>query len=191
MNMAKWLVKASRDAAEEAAAIVEAADEAGAREAFTTLDFEHKLDWHPGGEMATNDFDIFGVEQVDDQEPLGIETCEIATVERSGHILLAAAGGLLNFMTGLDSVQARALAAAVDLAKGGLGGWELFDWNGTGLNHIERDDEEGIFDTDEEAVAFVRLCAGLGDRRASDALVIHEENEPKISTARAARRIER
>ena len=45
-------------------------------------------------------------------------------------------------------------------------GWDLFDFDCTGLLHIEKDDMENIFESDATAVEYVRLLATSGDQKA-------------------------
>lgn len=57
-----------------------------------------------------------------------------------------------------------------------LRGWELFKCRGVEI--ICKDDEAGIFETDEEAVEHVRKLAAAGFTYAKEALEIHEKNWP-------------
>ena len=185
--MTKWLVTASRTATEETATIVEARDKHGAERAFHRLYVNGELDWHRLRQPTDMPATIDGVHEMHPDEPTGVETDELAALERAGPLLTHTADRLLDwarFMGGWDHSEWRMLRAAVDLARGGNGGWQLFDWDGLGLEHIERDDRAAIFDSDAEAVLFVERCALHGDARADKALGIHRANEPKIDALR-------
>jgi hypothetical protein len=186
--MGKWLVKATREAYEETAAIIEAGDERQAKEVFDGLG--DTLIWSPGGEPSTMDYHIFSIERLDDDEPVGCEQNEEETMRRAAPLMLVALQALLAWnadMGGWDSRCWRAAMAARDRAKGGKGGWEVIDWGGYGLLHIERDDDADIWDTDEQAVEFVRQLARRGEPDAIDALAIHEKNEGEIERRRQCR----
>lgn len=64
-------------------------------------------------------------------------------------------------------------------------GWDLFDYNGSGLMEIERDDEANIFADDASAVAYVETRAAEGSQRHIDALAQHRADEAKIDELRA------
>ena len=66
-------------------------------------------------------------------------------------------------------------------------GWDLFDFDCTGLLHIEKDDMENIFESDAAAVEYVRLLATSGDQKARHAIQLHDLNQPKIDEIRLAR----
>ena len=75
--------------------------------------------------------------------------------------------------------QARALTATT---KGD--GWNLFDFDNTGLLRIERGDAPQIFESDADAVEHVRLLAATGDQKALHAIQVHDLNQPKIDALR-------
>ncbi len=66
-------------------------------------------------------------------------------------------------------------------------GWNLFDFDNSGMLHIEKDDAAPIFQSDADAVAHVRLLAENGDQKARHAIELHDLNQPKIDQLRAAR----
>jgi hypothetical protein len=63
--------------------------------------------------------------------------------------------------------------------------WRLFDFDNTGLLHIEKDDAAQIFESDADAVQHVRRLAARGNQKARHALQLHELNQPKIDAERA------
>ncbi len=63
-------------------------------------------------------------------------------------------------------------------------GWNLFDFDNTGLLHIERDDAAQIFESDADAVEHVRFLAESGDQKARHAIQLHDLNQPKIDGLR-------
>lgn len=76
-------------------------------------------------------------------------------------------------------------AGLFDQAQSAIGkitgeGWRLFDFDGTGLLHIERHDSGCAFQTDADPVAYVRLLAATGDLEAERAIALHDPNQPKI-----------
>ena len=69
---------------------------------------------------------------------------------------------------GMEWTDAHSVAATNE-------GWDIFDVNGSGYLEIQRVDELDVFDSDEEAVRFVRHNANAGsDERYLIALTIHE-----------------
>lgn len=52
-------------------------------------------------------------------------------------------------------------------------GWGLFDVDSTGYLEIQKSDEAGVFDDDDDAFSFVRRLAEAGSRLHSEALDIH------------------
>jgi hypothetical protein len=76
----------------------------------------------------------------------------------------------------------REARAAVAKAKGE--GWNLFDFDNTGLLRIERDDAAQIFASDIDAIEHVRLLAARGDQKALHAIQLHDLNQPKIDALR-------
>lgn len=65
-------------------------------------------------------------------------------------------------------------------------GWNLFDYDNTGLLHIEKDDTAHILESDTAAVEHVRLLAASGDGNARQAIQLHDLNQPKIDEIRVA-----
>jgi hypothetical protein len=63
-------------------------------------------------------------------------------------------------------------------------GWNLFDFDNTGLLHIERDDAAQMFASDVDAVDHVRFLAANGDQKALHAIQLHDLNQPKIDALR-------
>lgn len=173
--MARWLVCATRDASEDAAAVVEAADELEAEDKFSELHSKGELVWEPG-ESGNFKYDCYSVEQVGDDQPLGVRMNEAATQPA----LLAAAKQVIAWGDGTGGWEApcwKALRAAVDKAEGGSGGWVLIDVDGSGLCEIEKDDNDSdIFDTDAEALAYVRTQAEAGNVECALAIARHEHD---------------
>lgn len=56
-------------------------------------------------------------------------------------------------------------------------GWDLFDIDSTGILEIQRDDEAGIFESDEDAVSYVRAKAWAGSKRHQWSLRAHDTFE--------------
>jgi hypothetical protein len=63
-------------------------------------------------------------------------------------------------------------------------GWNLFDFDNTGLLHIEKDDAAHTFESDADAVEHVHLLAARGDHQALHAIQLHDLNQPKIDALR-------
>jgi hypothetical protein len=66
-------------------------------------------------------------------------------------------------------------------------GWNLLDFDNTGLLPIEKDDAMRRFESDIEAVEYVRLLAARGNKRAQQAIQLHDLNQPRIDQLRADR----
>jgi hypothetical protein len=67
-------------------------------------------------------------------------------------------------------------------------GWDLFNWDNTGLLEIQRLDEANKFACDEDAVMRVKLEAENGSEIASLALELDAYFQPLIDEVRAANR---
>jgi hypothetical protein len=65
-------------------------------------------------------------------------------------------------------------------------GWNLFDYDSRGLLQIQRSDEAEIFNTDQEAVDFIKGLASNGDVTALLALELDAFFEPIIYPDQAA-----
>jgi len=64
-------------------------------------------------------------------------------------------------------------------------GWDLFDYDTRGLWQLQRHDEAGVFETDDEAIEFVREMADRGDPVARLALDLDAFFEPLIYPEKA------
>jgi len=64
-------------------------------------------------------------------------------------------------------------------------GWNMFDYDGLGLWQLQRSDEAGVFETDGEAIDFVREMADRGDPTARLALDLDAFFEPLIYPEKA------
>lgn len=60
-------------------------------------------------------------------------------------------------------------------------GWALFEIGLSGLVEIQRDDEMGIFETDEDAVDHVKRMAAQGSQPHKDALARHLADAPHLA----------
>lgn len=188
--MAKWLVCATRDASEDAAAIVEAEDRDAAEVEFGKL--AGKLQWTPG-ESGSTHYEVYEVDRVSDDEPIGVQRDEEQTRRDAAHILYAVVKEGADAMLALSSAAEHELfrrraMAALDRADGGSGGWCLIDVDGSGLEEIERDDISPIWRDDAEALAYVRWLAERGDYEAAEALRKHERDAEELEEQRRMRR---
>lgn len=68
-------------------------------------------------------------------------------------------------------------ANKVDLSSEG---WALFEIGRSGLVEIQRDDEMGIFETDEDALEHVKRMAAQGSQPHKDALARHMADAPHL-----------
>jgi len=59
-------------------------------------------------------------------------------------------------------------------------GWDMFDYDCSGMLQLQRSDEEGVFATDQEAIDFVKQQAERGDETAKLALELDAFFEPLI-----------
>lgn len=59
-------------------------------------------------------------------------------------------------------------------------GWVMSDYDFTGALQLQRADELGAFDNDDDAIAFVKACASAGDATAILALELDRHFEPVI-----------
>lgn len=65
-------------------------------------------------------------------------------------------------------------------------GWALFDFDGTGLQQIQRDDEADIFHSDSEALAYVAKRAAERSGKHEQALIAHMRDAVAISEVSSA-----
>lgn len=63
-------------------------------------------------------------------------------------------------------------------------GWDLFEVYGSDLMEIQRDDEMGIFETDDDALAHVQMKADEGSAAHRNALARHMLDAPQIAQYR-------
>jgi len=59
-------------------------------------------------------------------------------------------------------------------------GYDMFDYDCSGMLQLQRSDEEGVFATDDEAISFVKGLAERGDETAKLALELDAYFEPLI-----------
>jgi len=59
-------------------------------------------------------------------------------------------------------------------------GWDMFDYDCSGMLQLQRSDEEGVFASDDEAIAFVKVLAERGDETAKLAIELDAFFEPLI-----------
>lgn len=69
-------------------------------------------------------------------------------------------------------------------------GWDMFDYDCRGLLQIQRCDEAEAFESDAEAIAFVKTRADSGSTTAALAIELHEFFDPLIYADRPTRRAE-
>jgi hypothetical protein len=60
-------------------------------------------------------------------------------------------------------------------------GWAVFDFDGNGLMQVQRDDESGIFESDEDALNFVQTMAKSNSVRHTEALSVHYRDQAAIA----------
>lgn len=65
-------------------------------------------------------------------------------------------------------------------------GWALFDFDGTGLQQIQRDDEADIFHSDAEALTYVAKRAAERSGKHEQALTAHMRDAVAISEVSTA-----
>lgn len=65
-------------------------------------------------------------------------------------------------------------------------GWALFDFDGTGLQEVQRDDEADIFASDADALAYVAKRAAAGSQKHEQALIVHMRDAVAISEVNLA-----
>jgi hypothetical protein len=73
-----------------------------------------------------------------------------------------------------------------DSAKAEVQGWNLFDYDNRGLLQIQRVDEAEAFNTDQEALDFIKDRASQDDETAKLALELDAFFEPIIYPEQAA-----
>ncbi|HEP8970153.1 TPA: hypothetical protein VDU83_002489 [Pseudomonas aeruginosa] len=78
------------------------------------------------------------------------------------------------------AVSAPAVEAPAEKVDLSSEGWALFEIGRSGRVEIQRDDEMGIFETDEDALDHVKRMAAQGSQPHKDALARHMADAPHL-----------